>query len=367
MLQETLNSDCRMHLYKAEDGRLRSNHLLRDCREFDRLADTFVALRRAAVAATPAPPQQPSGAPAIMPPPAQPTQPSAGSNMAGAIQTVPRVEEPQYPAPQGQMYMIQPGKPSKREEKLRTRQVNLAAMAPPAIPEFLRGAETEINFSKKDHPPSVTRPGHAALVLDAQIGKYAMSKVFMDGGSGINIIFADTLRKMNRSVENLPKSSNTFHGIVPGKAISPEGTILLEVTFGDKSHFRTETLEFEVVDWKSQYHAILGRPAFARFMAVPHYAYLQLKMPGPKGVITVKGNFQKSDSCDREFSKISETFGVEARMAELAVSNDRTLLPEHKKQAPDRSFSTSHDTREHQVHPTDPSKTGKVSTSLDPA
>ena len=131
----------------------------------------------------------------------------------------------------------------------------------------------------RSHPPSIARPGHAALVLDAQIGKYTMSKVFMDGGSGINIIFADALRKMNRSVENLPRSSNTFHGIVPGKAISPEGTIQLEVTFGDKNHFKTETLEFEVVDWKSQYHAILGRPAFARFMAVPYYAYLQLKMP----------------------------------------------------------------------------------------
>ena len=101
-----------------------------------------------------------------------------------------------------------------------------------------------------------------------------MSKVFMDGGSGINIIFADTLQKMNRPVEILPRSSNTFHGIVPGKAISPEGTIQLEVTFGDKIHFKTETLEFEVVDWKSQYHAILGRPAFARFMVVPHYTYL---------------------------------------------------------------------------------------------
>ena len=65
-------------------------------------------------------------------------------------------------------------------------------MAPPAILEFLRGAETEISFTKEDHPPSVARLGHAALVLDAQIGKYAMSKVFMDGVSGINIIFADT-------------------------------------------------------------------------------------------------------------------------------------------------------------------------------
>ena len=193
-----------------------------------------------------------------------------------------------------------------------------------------------------------------------------MSKVFVDRGSGINIIFADTLRKMNRSVKNLPKSSNTFHGIVPSKAISPEGTIQLEVTFGDKNHFKTETLEF-VIDYKSQYHAILGRPTFARFMAVPHYAYLQLKMPGPKGVITVKDNFQKSDLCDCEFSKISETFGMEATLADLAISNDRTLMPEHKKQAVDKSFNTSNDTRTHQVHPTDPSKTVNVSTILDPA
>ena len=77
-----------------------------DCREFDRLADKFVALRKEAVTAAPAPTQQPSGAPSIMPPPAPPTQPSAGSNMAGAIQAIPRVEEPQYPAPHGQMYMI---------------------------------------------------------------------------------------------------------------------------------------------------------------------------------------------------------------------------------------------------------------------
>ena len=190
----------------------------------------------------------------------------------------------------------------------------------------------------------VAQKGHAALVLDAQIGKYAMSKVFMDGGSDINNIFADTLHKMNRSVKNLPISSNTFHDIIPGKVVSPEGTIQLVITFVDKNHFRTESIEFEVLDWKSQYHAILGRPAFARFMAVPHYAYLQLKMPGPTGVSSVKGNFLKSDLCDHEFSKISKTFGMEATLVDLAISNDRTLMPEHKKMAVDRSFNTSNDT-----------------------
>jgi hypothetical protein len=40
------------------------------------------------------------------------------------------------------------------------------------------------------------------------------------------------------------------------------------------------------------YHAILGRPTYAKFMAVPNYAYLKLKMPGPKGVITINTTFQ---------------------------------------------------------------------------
>ena len=65
------------------------------------------------------------------------------------------------------------------------------------------------------------------------------------------------------------------------------------------------------MDWPSQYHAILGRPAFARFMAVPHYAYILLKMPGPNGTITVRGDFKKSDNCDVEFNKISESFGMQ--------------------------------------------------------
>ena len=37
----------------------------------------------------------------------------------------------------------------------------------------------------------------------------------------------------------------------------------------------------------------LGRIAFARFKAVPHYAYLKLKMLGPRGVITVNGNTER--------------------------------------------------------------------------
>jgi hypothetical protein len=30
-------------------------------------------------------------------------------------------------------------------------------------------------------------------------------------------------------------------------------------------------IKFEVADFETSYHAILGRPAIAKFMAVPHY------------------------------------------------------------------------------------------------
>jgi hypothetical protein len=50
-------------------------------------------------------------------------------------------------------------------------------------------------------------------------------------------------------------------------------------------------------------------------MAVLHYAYLVLKIPGPKGVITVKGSFEVSDTCDKEFNRMAQTFDMTAEYA----------------------------------------------------
>src|ERR1041385_3943739 len=134
-----------------------------------------------------------------------------------------------------------------------------------------------------------------------------MDIIFMDGGSSLNIIFASTLRKMLIPRSVWKKSGPTIYGVVPGEAATSIGPIQLDVIFGSKRKFAKQVLEFEVLDWHSQYHAILGRPAFAQFMAVPHYAYLKLKMPGPAGIITVKGSFTKSDQCHRDFHKVSDT------------------------------------------------------------
>ena len=121
---------------------------------------------------------------------------------------------------------------------------------------------------------------------------------------------------------------------------------------------------FEVVDWPSQYNAILGRTAFVRFMAIPHYAYLLLKMPGPKGIITVYGNYKKSNNCDIEFNKISQSFGTHQELEEIAANTDHSVPLMSQKTAPGIEFDLKKDTTEHQVHPTDPSKTVLVSNNL---
>jgi hypothetical protein len=66
------------------------------------------------------------------------------------------------------------------------------------------------------------------------------------------------------------------------------------VVFGSPDNFRSEELIFDIVPFRSGYHALLGQTAFAHFNAVLHYAYLKLKMPGPRGVITVNGNMERS-------------------------------------------------------------------------
>jgi hypothetical protein len=89
--------------------------------------------------------------------------------------------------------MIQPVPKSNKEEKSITRQVNLAITSPPATTEYLHWSEQPIEFSRDDHPITVPRPGNTPLVLKAQIGTYDVDRVFMDTGSGINLIYAKTL------------------------------------------------------------------------------------------------------------------------------------------------------------------------------
>ena len=78
----------------------------------------------------------------------------------------------------------------------------------------------------------------------------------------------------------------------------PLGQIDLPITFGDQFNYRTEALTIKVVGFPRTFHAILGRPCYAKFMVVPNYTYVKLNMPGPRGVITVGTSFQRAYECE---------------------------------------------------------------------
>ena len=81
----------------------------------------------------------------------------------------------------------------KRVQQLHKRVVNAVE---PAVPLYLRWSEQPILWSREDHPPRVDNPGHLALVVAPQVGGYKFTKVLMDGGSSINILYYETFRRM---------------------------------------------------------------------------------------------------------------------------------------------------------------------------
>ena len=111
-------------------------------------------------------------------------------------------------------------------------------------------------------------------MVNSIIGRKWLTKVLMDGDSGLNIMYTEMLDAMGIDRSHVRPTRVPFHIIVPGKQAVPLGQIDLPITFGNPANYRTETLTFEVVGFHGTYHAILGRPCYAKFIAVPNYTYL---------------------------------------------------------------------------------------------
>jgi hypothetical protein len=169
--EDMLHGPYRIH-YAYLDGKRVSNHQMKDCRTFLRLQDALELNQGAH---------------------------QGGTNISQRYQmqhNARHLESKVYIST-----MIQPVPKSKKEHKSISRQVNLAISSPPATTEYLRWSNQPIRFSRADHPRKVPRPGHAPMVLKAQIGGYDIGRVFMDAGSGINLIYARTLKAMSISLE----------------------------------------------------------------------------------------------------------------------------------------------------------------------
>jgi hypothetical protein len=238
-LEDMLNGPCHIHSAFV-DGKRVSRHAMKDCITFLKLQEA--ALNKRAEAKRQGYKGNTSNAPANQ----------KGNNGVPQNQdqlNQGRDDDGGYVPSKGHITsMIQPMPKSNKEEKSITHQVNLAVTSPPAAMEYLHWSEQPIEFSRDDHLITVPRPGNAPLVLKAQIGTYDVDRVFMDAGSGTNLIYAKTLRAMHISLEFLKPTDCSFHGIVPGSTNYPLGRITLNVFFTNWQNYRREKLDFEVMD-----------------------------------------------------------------------------------------------------------------------
>jgi hypothetical protein len=143
------------------------------------------------------------------------------------------------------------------QRKQERHEVLAAEKAPPS---FLDWSEGAITFSREDHPNRIPNPGQYPLVVDPIIGNARFSKVLMDGGSSLNILYTHTLHLLGIGLDQLRPSTTPFHGVALGKCVQPLEQIDLPVWFGTPDNYRKETLTFEVVGFRGAYHAVLGRP-----------------------------------------------------------------------------------------------------------
>jgi hypothetical protein len=138
--EDMLYGPCRIH-YAYLDRKRVSNHQMKDCRTFLRLQNAMDSNQET-------------------------RQGGKRTNQGYQIQRLAKQLE-------SKIYisaMIQPVPKSKKERKSISRQVNLAISSPPATPEYLKWSDQPVKFSRADHPRKVPRPGHAPMVLKAQIG-----------------------------------------------------------------------------------------------------------------------------------------------------------------------------------------------------
>jgi hypothetical protein len=160
----------------------------------------------------------------------------------------------------------------------------------------------------------------------------------MDGGSNLNILYAHTLRLLGIGLDQLRPSTTPFHGVAPSKRVQPLGQID---------------------------HAILGRPCYAKFMAVPNYTYLKMKMPGPNGVITMGSSIEHAFDCDVECVEHAEALALDEALVttlEKMVNEDLDSTTKHA-----GNFEAAEQTKEVPLDPAAPEgKALRVSSTLDP-
>jgi hypothetical protein len=114
-------------------------------------------------------------------------------------------------------FMIYRGSSTRLSARQRKQERRDVFFVQSATPLFLDRSEMAITFDHDDHLDYVPNPRVYPLVIDPIIANTRLTKVLMDGGSNLNIIYVQTLDLLGIKRTHLRPSIGGFHGVVPGK------------------------------------------------------------------------------------------------------------------------------------------------------
>jgi hypothetical protein len=173
----------------------------------------------------------------------------------------------------------------------------------------MRWSDDYISFGLEDHPDTELSERNLSLVVKNLIGRHNVAKTLIDSGASLNLMMRKTFIEMSLKLSDLTPVHDTFHEIIPRQASTLIERIDLEVSCGTGENKRREMLTFEVDSFNIGYNCILGRPFLLRFMAVIHTAYTTIKMPRPKGIITLKLDQRDALACENASLTHAGRFG----------------------------------------------------------
>jgi hypothetical protein len=184
-------------------------------------------------------------------------------------------------------------------------------------------SDVGISFRPEDHPDTELSDRNLPFEVKIPIGRHKVAMTLIDSGASLKIMMRKTFIEMGLNLAELTPVHDTFHEIIPGQSSTPIRCIDLEVSCGSWENKCREMLTFEVASFDIGYNCILGRSFLLKFMAIIHTTYATIKMPGPKGIITLKFNQHDALACENAALTHAGRFG-EKEAQELLTKMAKT-------------------------------------------
>jgi len=152
-----------------------------------------------------------------------------------------------------------------------------------------------IGFSNEDFA-GVSLPHSDALVVTLAIANHKIHRVLVDTGSSADIIYKSAFELMSIGQGKLVPVKGPLVGF-SGEQVLPIGSIDLPVMAGTSPQEKTVMVKFLVVEGRSAYNVILGRPALNDLGDVTSTPHLCMKFPTNSGVGVVRGDQRAARMC----------------------------------------------------------------------